>query len=176
MTKQRIHKMVLTAMFLAIGFVLPTITMQIREIGNMLLPMHIPVLLCSFLCGPYYAAMIGLLLPIMRSLVFSMPVFYPNAVAMSVELLSYALICGLVFGMFKKKNLISIYVSLITAMIGGRIIWGCLSAVLYYFLGAPKTFGFFIARSVVEAVPGIILQLLLIPAIVMLVSKIRKNS
>ena len=71
MVKQNTKKLILSAMLLAVGFILPMITGQIRVIGNMLLPMHIPVLLCGFLCGPYYAAMIGAILPLLRSLVFS---------------------------------------------------------------------------------------------------------
>ena len=174
MVKNKIHNLVLTAMFLAIGLVLPSITGQIREIGNMLLPMHLPVFLCAFICGWQYAAYIGAVLPLLRCLIFGMPKLYPNAVAMSVELLSYGLICGVLFLLFKKKNAISVYASLVGAMIGGRIIWGCLSAILYYFLGAPKTFGFFVTRGIVEAVPGIILQLVLIPTIILILQRVKK--
>lgn len=176
MVKNKVHRLVLTAMFLAIGLVLPSITGQIREIGNMLLPMHLPVFLCAYICGWQYAAYIGAILPLMRCLIFGMPKLYPNAVAMSVELLSYGLICGVIFLAFKKKNAISVYASLIGAMIGGRIIWSCLSAVLYSLLGAPKTLEFFFARGVVEAVPGIILQLVLIPAIVLVLQKVLKEK
>lgn len=176
MIKQNTRKLILSAMLLAIGFVLPMVTGQIRVIGNMLLPMHIPVLLCSFLCGPYYAAMIGALLPLVRSLVFSMPVFYPNAVAMAIELLSYGLICGLVYSLFKKKNIMSIYISLIAAMLLGRVIWGIVTAVLMGLSGNPIGFAYFIDRAFITGLPGIALQLVLVPAIVLIAEKTRKNN
>ena len=174
MVKNNIHRLVLSAAFLAIGLVLPTITANIREVGNMLLPMHLPVFLCAFICGWQHAAYIGAVLPLLRCLIFGMPKLYPNAVAMSVELMSYGLICGVLFLLFKKKNAISVYASLIGAMIGGRIIWSCLSALLYSLLGAPKTLAFFFTRGVVEAVPGLILQLTLIPAIVLVLQRVLK--
>ena len=176
MTKQSTRNLILSAMLLAIGFVLPMVTGQIRVIGNMLLPMHIPVLLCGFLCGPYYAAMIGALLPILRSIIFSMPVFYPNAVAMAIELLSYGLVCGLAYSLFKKKNLLTIYASLISAMLLGRVIWGIVTAVLMGLSGNPIGFAYFIDRAFVTGVPGIILQLVLIPTIVGIVEKLRKKD
>ena len=176
MKKQNTRKLILSAMLLAIGFVLPMVTGQIRVIGNMLLPMHIPVLLCAFLCGPYYAAMIGALLPLMRSLVFSMPVFYPNAVAMAIELLSYGFICGLVYSLFKKKNIMSIYISLISAMLLGRAVWGVVTAILMGLSGNPIGFAYFIDRAFVTGIPGIVLQLILIPIIVAIVEKFRKKS
>ena len=80
-------KMVLSALLLALGMILPMLTMQIPTIGNMLLPMHIPVLLCGFICGAPYGAMIGFALPIIKSIVFGTPILMPNALAMSFELL-----------------------------------------------------------------------------------------
>lgn len=86
--KQRIStkKMVLSALLMALGMILPMLTMQIPTIGNMLLPMHIPVLLCGFICGAPYGALIGFALPIARSIVFGAPIMMPNALAMSFEL------------------------------------------------------------------------------------------
>lgn len=176
LNKKEIHRLVLAAMLLAIGLILPSVTGQIREIGNMLLPMHIPVLLCAFLCDWRYASFIGAALPFLRSLIFGMPKLYPNAVAMAVELLCYGLICGLIYAAFKKRNIFTIYLSLICAMIGGRVVWGFFSALLYSLLGAPKTFEFFFGRAVIEGIPGIILQLVLIPSVVIIIQKARKHG
>ena len=46
MKRSDIYRLVLAALFLAVGIVLPFLTMQVKEIGNMLLPMHLPVFLC----------------------------------------------------------------------------------------------------------------------------------
>ena len=73
MKSKTFQKIVLSGMFLAIGFVLPFLTGQIQQIGKMLLPMHIPVLLCGLICGAKYGLSVGLLLPLSRSLIFGMP-------------------------------------------------------------------------------------------------------
>ncbi|MBO4413432.1 MAG: ECF transporter S component, partial [Clostridia bacterium] len=77
--KERILRLTLTAMFLALGLVLPFLTGQIPQIGSMLLPMHIPVFLCALICGWQYATPMAFILPILRSLIFSMPPMYPTA-------------------------------------------------------------------------------------------------
>ncbi len=87
--KKTVKNLTLAAMFMAIGMVLPFLTGQIPQIGNMLLPMHIPVLLCGLICGPQYGAAVGFVLPLLRSAVFGMPVIFPAATAMTSELVSY---------------------------------------------------------------------------------------
>ncbi|MBQ1258575.1 MAG: ECF transporter S component, partial [Clostridia bacterium] len=77
--RSNILKLTLSAMFMAIGLVLPLLTGQIKTIGNMLLPMHIPVMLCGLICGWYYGAAVGFILPILRSVTFGMPELYPSA-------------------------------------------------------------------------------------------------
>lgn len=173
MKKNSTQKLVLSAMFLALGFVLPLLTGQIKTIGQMLLPMHIPVMLCGLICGAHYGFAIGLLLPLIRSVVFSMPPVYPNAVWMSLELAAYGLVIGIVYSLFKKKNLLSVYVSLIVAMIAGRIVWGIAKAILLGIGGQSFTFAMFIAGGFTEAFPGIILQLILIPLIMVIINRKR---
>ena len=85
-------KITLSAMFLAIGIILPFITMNIPVIGKMLLPMHIPVILAGFIIGPVYGALLGVLTPLVRSFMFGVPYFYPNAVSMAFELMVYGLV------------------------------------------------------------------------------------
>ena len=163
--RDTLRRLVLSAMFMAIGLVLPFFTGQIQQIGNMLLPMHIPVLLCGLICGWQYGALIGAILPLLRFALFSMPVLYPNGLAMSVELCIYGLAIGFIYSMFKKQGIVAVYISLIAAMILGRVVWGGSMTVLLSMKDNVFTASAFLAGAVLNAIPGIILQLLLIPAI-----------
>lgn len=165
MGRDALRRLVLSAMFLAIGLVLPFFTGQIQQIGNMLLPMHIPVMLCGLVCGWQYGALVGVALPLLRSVLFGMPPLYPTAVSMAVELCVYGLAIGFIHGLFKKQGLLSVYVALIVAMILGRISWGGCQTVLLSMQGNAFTAQAFLAGAVLNAIPGIILQLLLIPAV-----------
>ena len=171
MTKDQILNLVYESMMFALGLTLPFLTGQIPDIGNMLLPMHLPVLLCGFVCGYKYGFLVGATLPVIRSFMFGMPVLFPSAVTMAFELCAYGFITGFVYMKMKKKNIASVYISLICAMLIGRIIKGCANAVCYGIISKTYTFGMFISGAFVEAVPGIILQLILIPAILISVKK-----
>ena len=91
------RKMTLAALFMALGLVLPFLTGQVPAVGKMLLPMHIPVLLCGFVCGWQYGLLVGCIVPIFRSMLFGMPIMMPTAVGMAFELGMYGLICGLLY-------------------------------------------------------------------------------
>ncbi len=174
--KYFIKKTVVSAMFLAIGIILPSVTMQIPDIGNALLPMHIPVLLCGFVCGWQYGLAVGVMTPLLRSLWYGMPYLYPKAIGMAFELAAYGAIAGLMFMLLsRRKNIEAIYFSLLSAMIGGRLVWGAVSAVLYVPSLAASftdkslpafTFKYFLSESVLLALPGIVLQFVLIPLII----------
>lgn len=176
MKNNALRKMILSAVLLAVGMVLPMLTMQVKEIGDSLLPMHIPVLLCGILCGWQYGGFIGLVLPFFRSVTFGMPPIYPNAVWMALELAAYGVAIGLVYSAFKKKNILSIYVSLVSAMLLGRVVWGVAKAVLLGVGGKPFTFTAFWVGGFVDAVPGIILQLVLIPLLVTVLNKVWRTK
>ena len=153
-------KLTLSAMFLAIGMVLPFLTGQIPQVGNMMLPMHIPVLLCGLICGWQYGAVLGFILPLVRYLVFGMPVLFPTGIAMAFELMTYGLVIGLIYSFSRWKCIISLYRALIGAMIAGRIVWATAQMIL---LGVSG--GAFLAGAFFNAVPGIIIQLVLIPTV-----------
>ena len=153
-------------MFLAIGQILPFVTGQIPEIGKMLCPMHIPVLLCGFICGARYGAIVGFICPLLRSVLFNMPVMYPNAIGMAFELMTYGLVSGLLSRKFGTESFVKIYATLIIAMIAGRLIWGLAQIVLLGIKGNAFTFSAFLSGALLNAIPGIILQLLLIPVVV----------
>ena len=166
-------KLTLSAMFLAIGQILPFVTGQIPEIGNMLCPMHLPVLLCGFICGPRYAAIIGFICPLMRSVLFNMPIMYPSAIGMAFELMTYGLISGLLSEKWGNRSYRDIYAALIIAMIAGRVIWGIAQIVLLGIKGNTFTMSAFLSGAILNAIPGIILQLILIP---LLVKSLKLNS
>lgn len=173
MLKNKNIKLILAALFLSIGVVLPLLTSQIKEIGDTLLPMHIPVLLCGLICGGKYGFFVGLILPFLRSLMFGMPQIYPNAVWMAVELATYGLVVGLMYFKLNRKSIISVYISLITAMLLGRVVWGIAKTVLLGINSKPFTFALFITGGFVDAIPGIVLQLILIPLIIQIVNNRR---
>lgn len=164
--KKQVKNLVLSGLFTAIGIILPFITMRIPRIGNMLLPMHIPVMLCGFICGGPYGYVVGLIVPLLRSALVGMPVMIPSAVTMAPELAVYGLVTGLLYKKLKSKKS-GIYVSLISAMILGRIVWGLTSIGVLSLTGSSFTWKLFITNGFVNAIPGIIIQLILIPALVM---------
>ena len=171
MKNKKLTKLVLSALFLSIGFVLPLLTSQIKEIGDTLLPMHIPVMLCGVICGAYYGFSIGLILPFLRSIIFSMPPMYPNALWMALELATYGLIIGITYTNLKSGSLKRIYISLLSAMLVGRMVWGIAKVILLGLNGKAFTFAAFITGGFIDALPGIILQLILIPLILKVINK-----
>ena len=164
--------MVLAAMFLALGIVMPFITGQIPEIGSMLLPMHLPVLICGFVCGWKYGLVVGFVVPLLRSVMFGMPPLMPTATCMAFELATYGLCTGLLYQRLPKNN-VSIYVSLFGAMAVGRLVWGVVSLILYGVIGKAFTVQVFLAGAFLNAVPGIIMQIVLIPIIIMALKRAR---
>ncbi len=159
--------MVLAALFLALAFVLPFLTGQIPEIGSMLCPMHIPVLLCGFICGWSWGIAVGAIVPIFRSLTMGgMPPLYPTALAMTFELAAYGAVAGLMHKHLPRKKS-SIYLSLLFSMIVGRLIWGAAMFSLVGIKGGSFTFSAFLAGAITNALPGIIVQIIVIPILVM---------
>lgn len=169
-SKKNAFSLVLSALFLALALVLPFLTGQLQAIGNMLCPMHFPVLLCGFFCGPVYGMAVGFIAPLLRFVLFGMPPIMPIGIAMAFELACYGLVAGLLYRIL-PRNKACIYISLIAAMILGRVVWGGARVLLAGLGGSAFGWSAFLAGALLNAVPGIILQLLLIPVIVMAVSK-----
>ncbi len=170
MKENSVQKMVLSAFFLALGLVLPFLTGQIQQFGNMLLPMHIPVLLCGFICGPWWGMAVGVVTPLLRSLLLGMPPLFPIATVMAFELMAYGLLAGILYSILKKSNLRIMY-ALIGSMLGGRIVWGLAASMFYGMAGMPFSLPIFISSAFLTAWPGILLQLVVIPPIVAAVDK-----
>lgn len=163
--------LVLSAMFLALALVLPFLTAQIKEIGNMLLPMHIPVMLCGLVCGPQYGLIIGAVAPIMRSALFGMPVMFPSAIGMAFELATYGFVIGFLFAKARWKCIKSLYRCLLISMVSGRVVWGIVQCCLLGLGDNGFTLSMFLSGAIVKAAPGIILQLLLIPTVMLVLGK-----
>ncbi len=171
MNRKPIEKTVLSAMFLSLGIVLPMLTGQIKEIGDTLLPMHLPVMLCGFFCGPIYGGAVGLLTPLLKWLITDIPPLYPNAIWMAAELLTYGVCTGLFYKLFRKFKFWGIYMSLIPSMLIGRIVWGIVKAVLLGIENESFTLKAFFLGGFADAAVGIVLQLILIPVIVKTLEK-----
>lgn len=170
MKPEQIRKLTFSALYLAIALVLPFLTGQIPEIGAMLCPMHIPVLLCGFVCGWKWGLAVGMIAPLLRSVMFGMPPMFPQGVAMAFELAAYGGFAGILYKAFPKKN-VYIYISLIAAMILGRVIWGSVRFAIAGLTASEFPMSAFLAGAITTAVPGIILQLVLIPILVMVLKK-----
>ncbi len=167
--QQSIFKLVLSAMFLALALVLPFLTGQIQQIGNALCPMHFPILLCGFFCGPWYAMGIGFIAPIFRFFLFGMPPIVPQGISMAFELAAYGLVSGLLHRLFPNKK-IFFYLTLIIAMLVGRGVWGIMRLILLGLANYQFGWELFLSGAFTTAIPGIILQILLIPVLVMAVN------
>ncbi len=163
MNKQ-IRKLVLAAMCLALALLLPFLTGQIPEIGQALSPMHIPALLCGFICGPFWGAVVGAVAPLLRHLLTGgMPPLL-TAIAMTFELAAYGFTSGILYR-FLPKKIPYIYISLICAMIAGRIIWGIVQFIISIAQASSFTFSAFIAGAITGAIPGIICHIIIVPLI-----------
>ncbi len=171
MKNKKIEKLVLAAMFLALGMVLPFFTGQIPQIGKMLLPMHIPVLLCGLICGWNYGMAVGFVLPLLRSAVFTMPVMFPTAVGMAAELMTYGGVIGFLYAHSRWQCIVSLYRCLIAAMVSGRVVWGFAQLFLLGIGAEGFTLQAFLAGALLNAIPGIVVQLVLVPAVMLALHK-----
>ncbi len=170
MTSLQIRKLTYAALFLALALVLPFLTGQIPEVGKALSPMHIPALLCGFLCGWPWGLAVGFIAPLLRSVLFGMPAMFPGAVAMAFELAVYGGLAGLLYRLLPRKKR-NVYITLIVSMIAGRLVWGAVRLILAGVSGTEFTWALFLGGAVTGAVPGIILHLALIPVLVIALEK-----
>ena len=162
---KNLRQLILAAMFLTLALALPFLTGQIPQVGSALCPMHIPVLLCGFFCGAWYALAVGLVAPLLRFALFGMPPLMPTGIAMCFELATYGFVSGLLYKLLPGKKVFT-YVTLIAAMLAGRIIWGIARVILAGLAQSEFAWTAFLSGAFVNAVPGIILHILLIPVLV----------
>ena len=168
-------KVVLTALFIALGLTLPMITANVPMIGNMLLPMHFPIIICGLICGAGYGALAGVITPLLRSFIFGMPPLFPIAAAMAFELAAYGAVAGLVYVII-QKNKGSVYPALIISMLSGRAVWGVVTFILFRMMGKTLILQMFLAGAFTNAIPGIVGQLIIIPVLMYYLAKHRAAS
>ncbi|MBG0786158.1 MAG: ECF transporter S component [Anaerolineaceae bacterium] len=166
-----VKKSIITAVCLALCVVLPQAFHAIPNAGSVYLPMHIPVLLCGLICGWQFGLLCGLAGPALSTLFTGMPpvAYLPP---MLIECAIYGLMSGLMMKLIRtKKVYVDLYASLIIAMLSGRIVAGLARALIFApgnFTMAAWTTSYF-----VTSLPGILIQIVLIPTIVFALMKAR---
>ena len=165
-----VKKLVFAAVCVALCVVLPIAFHVIPESGSVFLPMHIPVLLCGLACGWPYGFLVGLLGPLLSSLITTMP---PAAMlpSMMVECATYGLVSGLMMRFVRtKRYTVDLYISMVTAMFAGRLISGLAKAWIFSPGAAPFAW---VTTSLLTGIPGIVLQLVLMPLVIFALTKAR---
>lgn len=158
-------KMILAGLLTGLGIIIPIAFHTLSISGSVFLPMHIPVLLTGLLCGWNYGLIAGIIVPILSSMITGMPLLYPVAIAMAVELATY----GAVIAIVSKKT--NVTISLIISMICGRLTLGIANVILLGLSGKSYAWSMFITGAFLTALPGIVIQLILIPMIYMFFKK-----
>ncbi|MBQ9944707.1 MAG: ECF transporter S component [Clostridia bacterium] len=159
------QKMVISALCIALCYVLPFLTGGNQQLNTALSPMHIPVFLCGYVCGPAWAAAVGFISPLFRSLTIGAPPL-PGAAAMAFELAAYGLCAGLMYRLLPKK-VPGLYATLLISMVVGRIVSVLAKIVVFSIAARPVTVSVFITEAFVNTLPGAALHLALIPPVVM---------
>ncbi len=163
--KVNTQKLILTSFFIVLSLLLPSLFHFVGFLGPVFLPMHLPVLICGFICGKKYGLICGLISPLLSSFLTGMPVLFPMAFTMMFELGTYGFLSGLLYEKF------NVYVSLIGAMVAGRIMSGIASTILLGLASKPYTFEAFIQSALITSLPGIVLQIVLVPMVILILDK-----
>ena len=178
-----LYRMIVTAVLLALGLILPFLTGQLQAFGKLLSPLHIPVLICGMTCGWVWGGALGLVLPLLRMALFGMPAA-PMAYPMTFELCAYGVLTGLLYPWLRQalceklgaSRIVVMLASLGLAMVGGRIVGGIAKALLLWggvIGGAPLTFGAFVTSYFVDTAVGAVVHLIVVPAVVLALEKAR---
>ena len=147
------RNVVLAALFLALAFVLPMVTGHLPQVGNMLCPMHFPILLCGFVLGGPWGLAVGFAAPLLRSVLFGMPPMFPIAISMAFELAAYGAVSGWLYRRV-KHTLPMTYATLAAAMVAGRLVWGVVRFVLAGLSGSSFPFSAFLSGALFTSCAG----------------------
>lgn len=174
--KSSLYRLILTAILLALGIVLPFLTGQIPTVGQAISPLHIPAFICGLTCGPVWGAALGFILPLLRSVLFGMPPLVNVAVPMAFELAVYGLVCGLAYPALRKVihrggSLVPMVAALLIAMLAGRIVGGAAKAVVMGMAGKPYPFSALIAGYFTGTAVGALIHMVIVPVIVAALEK-----
>ncbi len=167
MRNEKVYNLVLAGFLIALGIMLPQLIGRIQILGQSLLPMHFPVLICGLVCGWKYGGVCGIVVPITASLIFTMPPLFPIAVAMAFELAAYAIIAAVCY----KKMKMNIYLSLIISMLGGRIVYGIVNYLLMMINSQTYSLEVYFTTTFVNGIVGMIAQIIIVPLLVIAIQK-----
>lgn len=173
-----LYRMIVTAVLLAAGLVLPFLTGQLQSIGQLISPLHIPAFICGLTCGPLWGGLLGAVLPLLRMALFSMPPL-PAALPMTFELCAYGAATGVLYPVLCRairKRFPAMLGALVAAMVCGRILGGAAKALLLAggaISGTPLTFEAFIVSYFVDTAVGAAIHLVVVPAVVTALEKAR---
>lgn len=173
--KTNVKKTVLAGLFLALTIILPNITGAINpEIGSLLSPIHIPVFLAAFMCGPLYGGLVGFIAPFLKMAIYGMPPIN-IAIAMSFEMLAYGVVTGALYLFLSKKYKINVYVALLSGMVAGRIVYTLANYALYFIYpsssGESFLFMAYLSTTFFNAIPEFVLHTAIIPTIVIMTQR-----
>lgn len=177
-SSSRLYQLVLTAILLALGMVLPFLTGQIPTIGAAISPLHIPVFICGLTCGWGWGAALGVVLPLLRSAVFGMPPLVAVAIPMAFELAVYGAACGLLYPVLHKllkqaNHLPAMVLALLIAMVAGRLVGGAAKAVVMGITGKGYTFQAFLVGYFAGTAVGALIHVILVPAVTLALERAR---
>lgn len=165
--RNKTTNLVISGLLLAIGVIIPSIFHATGIDGRVFLPMHVSVLFGGFLLPPMYAFLLGILTPILNNLITGMPILFPTAIIMIFELGVYGLVASYLY----RKLKMPLIISLIISMIFGRIVAGGVVYVLVALFGQEMDPVFFIKTAVLVGLPGIIIQIFLVPILMLAINK-----
>ncbi|MBQ6035825.1 MAG: ECF transporter S component [Lachnospiraceae bacterium] len=175
----RLKKLVIAAVLIALGLVLPFLTGQIQSIARFISPMHIPALIAGLTLGPVFGGAVGFITPLLRSVLFGMPAaIIPTALAMAFELCTYGVITGILYKQFlkvpalkKASHLPAILIAMIIAMILGRCVGGAAQAIMLNLNGKGYSFEAFVASYFTGTALGALIHIIVVPAVVIALEK-----
>lgn len=154
------YQLTAAGLLICLGVLIPFVTGHAFGMrGTVLLPMHFSVLVSGFVLGPLWGAAVGVLTPVLSSVLTGMPPLYPTLPMMIAELGVYGFLTGYLY----RTRRLGIFASLIPAMIAGRIVHAVFFALILLTKGTPVTIT--VLAFVAEGIPGTALQLILIPLI-----------
>ena len=166
-----LKKSITASMLIALCVVLPMAFHTIPRAGSILMPMHIPVLLAGLICGPLFGLVVGITGPLLSNLFTGMP---PTGIVpiMMIELGTYGLVAGIMVHIVHTRRIsVDLYVSLIVAMLAGRVIAGAAQAI--YFFDGTYAIGIWATSYFVTSLPGLVIQLLFVPSVVIALERER---
>lgn len=168
-----IYKLIVIALLLALGMVLPFLTGQIPAIGQAISPLHIPAFIAGLTCGWGWGLVLGFVLPLLRSVIFGMPPLVAVGIPMAFELAAYAGVCGALYPLLRQhmKRLPAMLLALVIAMVAGRIVGGTAKAIVMGLTGGGFTFAMFVSSYFVTTLTGAVIHLVVVPAVVFALEK-----